>query len=134
MSYANALSPSLSGNRSSDICLRNIPATTLRKRRHRRPKRQPEKLIYVYSLDNVTVVKSIFQIFMDDPLQEVLPLLEQLMTDNDRHKQRAAAEVIGGECMSETLASTMSDGLYLQVCCAASSTGHLQSNRLFTIG
>lgn len=58
----------------------------------------------VYSLDNVTVVKSIFQIFMDEPLQEVLPLLEQLMTDNDRHKQRAAAEVIGGESMGETLA------------------------------
>lgn len=33
---------------------------------------------------------------MDEPLAEVLPLLEQLMTDNDRHKQRAAAEVIGG--------------------------------------
>lgn len=33
---------------------------------------------------------------MDEPLTEVLPLLEQVMTDNDRHKQRAAAEVIGG--------------------------------------
>lgn len=43
------------------------------------------------------VVKSIFQIFLDEPLGEVLPMLEQLMTDNDRHKQRAAAEVIGGE-------------------------------------
>lgn len=42
------------------------------------------------------VMKSIFQIFIDEPLAEVLPLLEQLMTDNDRHKQRAAAEIIGG--------------------------------------
>jgi proteasome activator subunit 4 len=41
-------------------------------------------------------MKSIFQIFIDEPLKEVLPLLESLMTDNDRHKQRAAAEVIGG--------------------------------------
>lgn len=42
------------------------------------------------------VIKSIFQIFADEPLAEVFPQLEQLMTDNDRHKQRAAAEVIGG--------------------------------------
>ena len=54
----------------------------------------------LHRLENVTVVKSIFQVFMDEPLQEVLPLLEQVMTDNDRHKQRAAAEVIGGKLSS----------------------------------
>lgn len=52
-----------------------------------------------YRLDNVTIIKSIFQIFRDEPLAAVFPVLEDLMTDNDRHKQRAAAEAIGGnEC------------------------------------
>ena len=48
------------------------------------------------ALDNVTVVKSIFQIFRDEPLDIVIPLASKLMGDNDRHKQRAAAELIGG--------------------------------------
>lgn len=42
------------------------------------------------------VVKSIFQIFRDEPLDIVRELVTAMMTDNDRHKQRAAAEVIGG--------------------------------------
>ena len=48
------------------------------------------------SLDNVTIVKSIFQIFQDEPLAIVQELVTDMMTDNDRHKQRASAEIIGG--------------------------------------
>lgn len=40
--------------------------------------------------------QSIFQIYEDKPLDAAIPLIDQMMTDNDRHKQRASAEVIGG--------------------------------------
>jgi proteasome activator subunit 4 len=50
----------------------------------------------LYRLDNTTIVKSIFQIFRDEPLDIVRELVTEMMTDNDRHKQRASAEVIGG--------------------------------------
>lgn len=48
------------------------------------------------ALDNVTVIKSIFQIFQDEPLDAALPLVNKMLADNDRHKQRAVAEFIGG--------------------------------------
>lgn len=44
--------------------------------------------------------QSIFQIYMDAPLDAAIPTVTELMTDNDRHKQRAAAEFIGGKAWS----------------------------------
>lgn len=45
----------------------------------------------------ITVVKSMFQIFGDAACDLVLPLLEKLIADKaDRHKQRAAGELLGG--------------------------------------
>lgn len=42
-------------------------------------------------------VKSLFQIFEDGPLEFVLPILEGYIAEKDnRHKQRAAGELIGG--------------------------------------
>lgn len=42
-------------------------------------------------------IKSLFQIFEDGPLDFVLPILEGFIADKaDRHKQRAAGELIGG--------------------------------------
>ena len=52
--------------------------------------------LVLHSLDNTTIVKSIFQIFRDEPLDIIKELVTNMMTDNDRHKQRASAEVIGG--------------------------------------
>ncbi|KAK4046499.1 Proteasome activator BLM10 [Microbotryomycetes sp. JL201] len=47
--------------------------------------------------DAITVVKSIFQVFEDEPLQYVLPILDSFITEKaDRHKQRACGELIGG--------------------------------------
>lgn len=44
------------------------------------------------------MIKSIFQIFEDDPLDLVLPTLAGFIDDKaNRHKQRAAGELIGGE-------------------------------------
>jgi hypothetical protein len=43
------------------------------------------------------VVKSLFQIFDDaEMLDLVLPIVDGLLADPDRHKQRAAAEIMGG--------------------------------------
>lgn len=42
-------------------------------------------------------VKSLFQIFEDGPLDFVLPILEGFIADKaNRHKQRAAGELVGG--------------------------------------
>ncbi|KAH9822994.1 hypothetical protein DFH28DRAFT_1216660 [Melampsora americana] len=49
------------------------------------------------SADNVIALKSIFQIFRQDIWPIALPTLEALVDDSaDRHKQRAAGEIIGG--------------------------------------
>lgn len=43
------------------------------------------------------LVKSIFQVFEDAPCEFVLPAVEGLLADKDnRHKQRAAGELLGG--------------------------------------
>lgn len=43
------------------------------------------------------LVKSIFQVFEDEPCQFVLPAIDALIADKEnRHKQRAAGELIGG--------------------------------------
>jgi hypothetical protein len=43
------------------------------------------------------LIKSIFQVFEDAPFEWVLPAVEGLIADKtDRHKQRAAGELIGG--------------------------------------
>lgn len=48
--------------------------------------------------DAITIVKSIFQVFEDAPCEFVLPALAELIADKeDRHKQRAAGELLGGE-------------------------------------
>lgn len=47
--------------------------------------------------DAITIVKSIFQIFEDDPIDFVLPIISGYLEDKaDRHKQRAAGELLGG--------------------------------------
>lgn len=47
--------------------------------------------------DVCMLVKSIFQVFEDEPCKFVLPALDDLVADRDnRHKQRAAGELIGG--------------------------------------
>ncbi|OAV88857.1 hypothetical protein PTTG_08821 [Puccinia triticina 1-1 BBBD Race 1] len=49
------------------------------------------------SSENVMAIKSIFQIFGDELWLSLLPTLEELLADpEDRHKQRAAAEIISG--------------------------------------
>lgn len=55
-----------------------------------------EKTIDYLASDAITVTKSIFQIFEDAPCEFVLPILDELIADKDRHKQRAAGELIGG--------------------------------------
>ncbi|KAM0751556.1 hypothetical protein T439DRAFT_300497 [Meredithblackwellia eburnea MCA 4105] len=56
-----------------------------------------EKTIDYLAADSITVIKSLFQIFGDAPCEFVLPLVEELVADKaDRHKQRAAGELIGG--------------------------------------
>ena len=43
------------------------------------------------------IVKSLFQVFEDGPCEFVLPAVDNLIADKaDRHKQRAAGELIGG--------------------------------------
>ncbi|KAF5337122.1 hypothetical protein D9611_003196 [Ephemerocybe angulata] len=46
--------------------------------------------------DDVSVVKSIFQLLEDEPLDVVKPLVEKLIADKDQNKQRAAAELLAG--------------------------------------
>lgn len=55
-----------------------------------------EKTIDYLAADVTTIIKSIFQIYGAAPLPFVLPLLEGLIADKDRHKQRAAGELVGG--------------------------------------
>ncbi|KAG6910596.1 hypothetical protein DXG01_009547 [Tephrocybe rancida] len=46
--------------------------------------------------DNVSFVKSIFQLLEDGPLEALRPTLEQLLQNKDQNKQRAAAEFVAG--------------------------------------
>ncbi|GAA5988215.1 hypothetical protein JCM11641_001615, partial [Rhodosporidiobolus odoratus] len=56
-----------------------------------------EKSVDYLAADICMLVKSIFQIFEDAPFEFVLPAAEALLEDSrDRHKQRAAGELIGG--------------------------------------
>ncbi|GAA6053733.1 hypothetical protein JCM3770_003189 [Rhodotorula araucariae] len=56
-----------------------------------------EKSIDYLAADVCMIVKSIFQVFEDGPCEFVLPAVDNLLADKaDRHKQRAAGELIGG--------------------------------------
>ncbi|BGP18854.1 hypothetical protein JCM10213_003509 [Rhodosporidiobolus nylandii] len=56
-----------------------------------------EKSIDYLAADVCMLVKSIFQVYEDAPFEFVLPAVEGLIADKtDRHKQRAAGELIGG--------------------------------------
>ncbi|GAA5836406.1 hypothetical protein JCM11251_007072, partial [Rhodosporidiobolus azoricus] len=56
-----------------------------------------EKTIDYLAADVCMLVKSIFQVFEDAPFEFVLPTLDSLIADKtDRHKQRAAGELVGG--------------------------------------
>ncbi|KIY51373.1 hypothetical protein FISHEDRAFT_37518 [Fistulina hepatica ATCC 64428] len=46
--------------------------------------------------DDVSCVKSIFQLLEDEPFEALRPTLESLLHDKDRNKQRAAAEFMAG--------------------------------------
>ncbi|KAF9472467.1 hypothetical protein BDN70DRAFT_886944 [Pholiota conissans] len=46
--------------------------------------------------DNVSCVKSIFQLLEDEPFKALRPVLDRLISDKDQDKQRAAAEFLAG--------------------------------------
>ncbi|KAI0651592.1 hypothetical protein C8Q79DRAFT_934115 [Trametes meyenii] len=46
--------------------------------------------------DNLCCVKSIFQLLDDEPLEVLKPIVEELLADKDKNKQRAAAEFLAG--------------------------------------
>jgi proteasome activator subunit 4 len=46
--------------------------------------------------DDVSCVKSIFQILEDEPFELLQPILERLITDKEQNKQRGAAEFLAG--------------------------------------
>ncbi|KZT19390.1 hypothetical protein NEOLEDRAFT_1142177 [Neolentinus lepideus HHB14362 ss-1] len=48
------------------------------------------------SQDNVSCVKSIFQLLGDKPFDAMKPVLESLLKDSDKNKQRGAAELLAG--------------------------------------
>ncbi|EPQ60969.1 hypothetical protein GLOTRDRAFT_135553 [Gloeophyllum trabeum ATCC 11539] len=48
------------------------------------------------SQDHVSCVKSIFQLLGDEPLDAMRPVLEDLIKDSDKNKQRGAAELLAG--------------------------------------
>ncbi|KDQ54765.1 hypothetical protein JAAARDRAFT_71570 [Jaapia argillacea MUCL 33604] len=50
----------------------------------------------VISQDNVSCVKSIFQLLGDDPLDAIKPVAEKLLGDPDKNKQRGGAELVAG--------------------------------------
>ena len=56
-----------------------------------------EKSVDYLASDATTIVKSIFQIFEDAPCEFVLPILDGFIAEKtNRHKQRAAGELLGG--------------------------------------
>ncbi|KAF7789227.1 hypothetical protein EIP86_000168 [Pleurotus ostreatoroseus] len=46
--------------------------------------------------DNASCVKSIYQLLEDEPFEAMKPTLEELLGDNDKNKQRGAAELLAG--------------------------------------
>ncbi|RXW16590.1 hypothetical protein EST38_g9267 [Candolleomyces aberdarensis] len=46
--------------------------------------------------DDVSCVKSIFQLLEDEPFEVLRPLVQKLIADKDQNKQRAAAELLAG--------------------------------------
>ncbi|KAI5124439.1 hypothetical protein M0805_008323 [Coniferiporia weirii] len=46
--------------------------------------------------DNISCVKSIFQLLEEEPFEHLRPALEELINNVDQNKQRAAAELIAG--------------------------------------
>ncbi|KAF8971515.1 hypothetical protein BDZ97DRAFT_1913988 [Flammula alnicola] len=46
--------------------------------------------------DNVSCVKSIFQLLEDEPFEAFKPTVDRLISDKDQNKQRAAAEFLAG--------------------------------------
>ncbi|KAI0768547.1 hypothetical protein BD413DRAFT_614418 [Trametes elegans] len=46
--------------------------------------------------DNLCCVKSIFQLLDDEPLEALKPVVEELLANKDKNKQRAAAEFLSG--------------------------------------
>ncbi|EMD41658.1 hypothetical protein CERSUDRAFT_110231 [Gelatoporia subvermispora B] len=50
----------------------------------------------VISQDNVSCVKSIFQLLEDEPWEALMPTVEELINDKDKNKQRGAAEFVAG--------------------------------------
>lgn len=56
-----------------------------------------EKSVDYLAADVCMLLKSIFQVFEDKPLDVVLPIVDAYLADSkDRHKQRAAGELLGG--------------------------------------
>ncbi|KAG5652289.1 hypothetical protein H0H81_005549 [Sphagnurus paluster] len=50
----------------------------------------------VIAQDNVSFVKSIFQLLEDEPFESLRPIMEKMIKDKDQNKQRAAAELVAG--------------------------------------
>ncbi|KZT40114.1 hypothetical protein SISSUDRAFT_983884 [Sistotremastrum suecicum HHB10207 ss-3] len=48
------------------------------------------------NLDNISCVKSIFQVLKEQPLDTLKPILLDLLSHADQNKQRSAAELLGG--------------------------------------
>ncbi|KAH8100502.1 hypothetical protein BXZ70DRAFT_1022407 [Cristinia sonorae] len=46
--------------------------------------------------DNISCVKSIFQVLLDEPFEALRPAIEKLLADKEKNKQRGAAELIAG--------------------------------------
>ncbi|KAF8058272.1 hypothetical protein FPV67DRAFT_1786012 [Lyophyllum atratum] len=46
--------------------------------------------------DNVSLVKSIFQLLEDEPFEALRPTMEKMIKNKDQNKQRAAAELVAG--------------------------------------
>ncbi|TFK30307.1 hypothetical protein FA15DRAFT_662249 [Coprinopsis marcescibilis] len=46
--------------------------------------------------DNISALKSIFQLLEDEPFEAFRPMVEKLIQDQDHNKQRAAAELLAG--------------------------------------
>lgn len=56
------------------------------------------RILQYLAADVCMLIKSIFQVFEDAPCQWVLPAVDDLLADPaNRHKQRAAGELVGGE-------------------------------------
>jgi len=82
------------------------------------------------------VVKSIFQVFEDAACEFVLPAVDSLLADkSDRHKQRAAGELIGGapSILSLRLLDRKADDLLLSVPLAPRATGMVRGSKHWSL-